>query len=1368
MKNKLLAFSIIVALLMSILLIAAPIPTGHSSPADGDIKIIVQDQDGNPIPNADVRIGFYSAENGFNWWPTIESTNANGSYTWNASDITAQLDDWGYATNTTVYVQPSSRHLTSETFGTVYTWHKDTELPCIPYNTPDGTWQLNPPMNFTYKMISMSLQPPIAEWNDAAGTVKVTYTLAETLTLSPTTKKMKFYRTQHPGETPHSLAMWMWNGTSWMILQYLGEANATLSDRSFYATIPQTMFTNPPSGVDPALAGDEVTVACAFIFDPAVSFEPGVLPAADEYTTLTYAVWEYTKIWRTTISASPLNILADGTSNSTITATINDVTGTPIADGKSIVFTTTRGTIISPATTSDGNATTTLTSSTTPGIAHVRAAGGDVFVGLITQPIRTNMLIHGVLSERGIEETVNNTWTVTDRHYQDLQSFTSTHPEIAANWTLYRATHSKDTYSNKYADPTVMFSAITMDGTTYTGSFNNTVSFSINATTGSGTATGSGLFKTAEGNITVSQTFTITGWRHSSGTLRIDSVTGIFEPLIGYVLTYASYSWNTQHSQEHPNLMGYDFVELTVKAHSVYSGENIQTAVDIASSGDRIVVYPGVYGESVIVTKSLTMEASVRATTPGAANNTIIDPPDGYNCLTVNADGVIIDGFELNGTKGGDGIAFESSNSVFEYNLIHNIDTGETGGGIVCWDYDGNSDNNTISYNTIFNVTADGILYGACTLSAINEGSTISNNVIYNCGTYAGGSWTPSLEVVNGKNFTVFGNNVSGNPSQYYGILIYAWNTMVQGAHTVSRNTVTGHYTGIAVIADTNGGTYQGLGSVPEVTIVNMKIDGNEVSGVNYHGIDLRAIPNDGTASVTNCVVSNNEVHDNGINGIYLRTYVDGNLVSKNRAHNNLGTGIRIFGNENEILENTINDNEHGLWIDGDNNQVIRNTITNNTSSEASGIHVTADAEGTEIHWNNMTGNSPYGVFNEGPIAVSAIYNWWGNAKGPYHPETNPDGLGDAVSNYVIYKPWLIEPYPPTTVAPQLHVDPPIIECRTPAYGETFTINVSLSDVNDFYSFEFKLYWNITLLECVESTILPPWVTYYIGRDQINNTVGMYWGAATGLGNATSFNGNTTIVTLTFQIKYDPIYPQNVSCFFDLRSTMVLDSEANFISHTVNNGEYLLYSTIAKLKVQPSFYRGKRLGDTFNVNITVVDIVNLYTFDFEIMYNTTLLKVTEVTIGPFLNEPRSIVKLSIDNVAGVVKLRVMSLAPALPASGDGTIAIIAFKVMHAIPWQEDVVPLECALSFNFTQLVTDKGVTIPHLKTDGLYRFDPLPGDLNMDAVVGLDDLYIVSYAFGTTPGDPYWNPLADVDKNGIVNVRDLTLIAKNYGIEDC
>lgn len=47
-------------------------------------------------------------------------------------------------------------------------------------------------------------------------------------------------------------------------------------------------------------------------------------------------------------------------------------------------------------------------------------------------------------------------------------------------------------------------------------------------------------------------------------------------------------------------------------------------------------------------------------------------------------------------------------------------------------------------------------------------------------------------------------------------------------------------------------------------------------------------------------------------------------------------------------------------------------------------------------------------MYVSGTTEINARYNWWGDDSGPYHPTLNPDGLGNRVSDRVLFEPWLL------------------------------------------------------------------------------------------------------------------------------------------------------------------------------------------------------------------------------------------------------------------------------------------------------------------------------------------------------------------------
>jgi len=60
-----------------------------------------------------------------------------------------------------------------------------------------------------------------------------------------------------------------------------------------------------------------------------------------------------------------------------------------------------------------------------------------------------------------------------------------------------------------------------------------------------------------------------------------------------------------------------------------------------------------------------------------------------------------------------------------------------------------------------------------------------------------------------------------------------------------------------------------------------------------------------------------------------------------------------------------------------------------------------------EIHDNDLTDNTSYGVYAMTSNTQDATGNWWGHASGPYHSILNPSGLGDPVSDHVDFDPYV-------------------------------------------------------------------------------------------------------------------------------------------------------------------------------------------------------------------------------------------------------------------------------------------------------------------------------------------------------------------------
>jgi len=126
--------------------------------------------------------------------------------------------------------------------------------------------------------------------------------------------------------------------------------------------------------------------------------------------------------------------------------------------------------------------------------------------------------------------------------------------------------------------------------------------------------------------------------------------------------------------------------------------ERIQWAVDHASAGDTIVVRDGIYYENVNVNKQLTLKSE------NGPANCIVDAGYSGSAITLNADGVTVEGFTVRKSRISwlnAGIkVYSSNNSITGNNISSNNYYG-----ILLY----SSSNNSITGNNISSNNDDGI-----------------------------------------------------------------------------------------------------------------------------------------------------------------------------------------------------------------------------------------------------------------------------------------------------------------------------------------------------------------------------------------------------------------------------------------------------------------------------------------------------------------------------------------------------------------------------------------------------------------------------------------------------------------------------------
>jgi hypothetical protein len=225
------------------------------------------------------------------------------------------------------------------------------------------------------------------------------------------------------------------------------------------------------------------------------------------------------------------------------------------------------------------------------------------------------------------------------------------------------------------------------------------------------------------------------------------------------------------------------------------------------------------------------------------------------------------------------------------------------------------------------------------------------------------------------------------------------------------------------------------------VSISNVIIEKNKILNSNM-GIDI-VFGDNITVDDNKIIFSSSAVHQPHV-GISLRHGVSNidiknNLVQGYTGYpNHFGAGI-VLGTDNNdwpypepngiknvnIEYNEFSNNAYGMifgnWagLVGWQNPVPMfniNTSHNLISNNHYGVFINPSAEDKAkegfvlvVSQNDISDNSMYGIYAYSDFSgVDARRNWWGDASGPIHAISNPSGLGNSVSDNVLFDPWWV------------------------------------------------------------------------------------------------------------------------------------------------------------------------------------------------------------------------------------------------------------------------------------------------------------------------------------------------------------------------
>ena len=234
-----------------------------------------------------------------------------------------------------------------------------------------------------------------------------------------------------------------------------------------------------------------------------------------------------------------------------------------------------------------------------------------------------------------------------------------------------------------------------------------------------------------------------------------------------------------------------------------------------------------------------------------------------------------------------------------------------------------------------------------------------------------------------------------------------------------------------------------------------------------------------------------------------------------------------------------------------------------------------------------------------------------------------------------------------------------------------------------------------------------------------------------------AFSGDfDTDATLTLTVRADAIAEYNEDFTFNFPVTAVEQSDAT-------------------VSISPSPVALPAIGEKLTLNLNIANGENVAGYQATVRFNRSVLRYVESANEDYLPADAFFGDPIIDYGRWFYSVTIAGNTLAEASNGDGTLATLTFKGL-------DYKPSTVTLSEVYLvdadgkrwEVTTENGEILepPELA-------ERIFGDLNLDGVVNIQDLGIVSDRFGLKGRD-----IADVSGDGLVNIVDLVLVAGAFG----
>ena len=275
-------------------------------------------------------------------------------------------------------------------------------------------------------------------------------------------------------------------------------------------------------------------------------------------------------------------------------------------------------------------------------------------------------------------------------------------------------------------------------------------------------------------------------------------------------------------------------------------------------------------------------------------------------------------------------------------------------------------------------------------------------------------------------------------------------------------------------------------------------------------------------------------------------------------------------------------------------------------------------------------------------------------------------------------------PVPPAT----LYVDPAKICDPDLTPSKSFSLQIRINNATEVYAFTFKISYDPTLITIDNVTVgdfFPP-ESYDI---EIDNVAGLLIVSAQLTSPELPRSGDGTLITVYFHV--EGIGATTIPLF----DTELLDEEGNSLPHTAEGG-FFSNVFLAKLSIEPEELISPELlpPHVFSVNVTIDDVENLYSYEFNLTYNTKMLTCIGVYAYPVNNQSDFTISMELSDAKGWLWINVTFYEPAIPITTYTPTPILQVTFIVENPGLS-------VLHLGATSLANSTGHSIPHETHDG-------------------------------------------------------------------